>query len=273
MLQAEKPYGRNRESLADLTVKLEDLFRSQPGVKEQDNGELVLPIRGVTQVLKVFFHENGLDQLSEEDESQFSTIIESNPELELTPTHLLAFVAQLTAANSPPPTPPIKDGSDEDEDDYTLHGRGRASHKLSSAIDSRSSSSDSVGTSRYDRPDKARPPRRIPNSPFENRNRQPRGIADPPSSWSGKRPIPPSKRRRSDAGSNYGSDNEVSICIWILFIILFTHLLESRRLYEESKGICISSQSRFSDWKVWIFWNGYSSKKTRVCTSREGGTS
>jgi hypothetical protein len=94
---------------------------------------------------------------------------------------------------------------------YVLGGRGRG-HNRSHSSDSRSSSSDSLYDRRDDGDDSRQYSRRVPPSPFDARARQRAGPVDPPSSWSGRRPAPASRRRRSDAGgSNYGgSDNEVS---------------------------------------------------------------
>ncbi|PVF95565.1 hypothetical protein CPB86DRAFT_776198 [Serendipita vermifera] len=94
---------------------------------------------------------------------------------------------------------------------YVLGGRGRG-HERSGSSSSRSSSSDSHDLGHYDDPDSTRHyGRHVPPSPFDARARQRTAPVEPPSSWAGKRPAPAGRRRRSDAGSNYGgSDNESS---------------------------------------------------------------
>jgi hypothetical protein len=145
---------------------------------------------------------------------------------------LLQFVAQLTA-NMPKDQRighfPRK--SSPNNEAYILGHRGRRYERNGSG-DSRSSSSDSLDARPFDDPDETHSySRRVPPSPFDARTRQRAVPVEPPSSWSGKRPVPAARRRKSDAGSNYGgSDNEVFIshflfhrksltpplvCIWI----------------------------------------------------------
>jgi hypothetical protein len=151
---------------------------------------------------------------TEQDEASLRSITSQNPDLELTPANLLQFVAQLTA-NMPKDQRighfPRK--SSPSNEAYILGHRGRRYERNGSG-DSRSSSSDSLDARPFDDPDETHQySRRVPPSPFDARARQRAGPVEPPSSWSGKRPVPAARRRKSDAGgSNYGgSDNEVFI--------------------------------------------------------------
>jgi hypothetical protein len=151
---------------------------------------------------------------TEQDEASLRSITSQNPDLELTPANLLQFVAQLTA-NMPKDQRighfPRK--SSPSNEAYIIGHRGRRYERNGSG-DSRSSSSDSLDARPFDDPDETHQySRRVPPSPFDARARQRAGPVEPPSSWSGKRPVPAARRRKSDAGgSNYGgSDNEVFI--------------------------------------------------------------
>ncbi|KAG8849946.1 hypothetical protein FRB91_009475 [Serendipita sp. 411] len=209
---SDKLYGRNRESLAGLIELLEEIFRSQPTVRKNADGQLILPVAGVREVLKILFQQANLPEITPDDVAALEAITSTNPDLELTPANLLEFVAQLTA-NIPPDHrfPSVPRRSSPSNEAYVLGGRGRGIQRNGSG-GSRSSSSDSVGMDHLDDPDETQTfSRRVPPSPFDARTRQRAGIAEPPSSWSAKRPVPASRRRRSDAGSNYGgSDNESS---------------------------------------------------------------
>ena len=150
-----------------------------------------------------------------QDEESLEAISITNPELELTPSNLLEFVAQLTA-NMPPehrfPSVPRK--ASPTNEAYILGDRGRT-HGRNGSGGSRSSSSDSLELNHYDDPDETQlSGRRVIPSGFDARARQRTAPVEAPSSWGTKRPVPASRRRRSDAGSNYGgSDNEVRLLI------------------------------------------------------------
>lgn len=213
MQQATDTYGRNRDSVAELQCRLKDLFSSQPGCQEAD-GEVTIPIQQVGHVLRIFLSENDLDPLSPQHEVQIQVLVDSQPSIRLTPAHLFDTLLALTSSKAqeePPPLPP-KDLSPDEDEENTIYYRGRPGS--SSRQHSRSSSSDSVTTAqrRSDEPLRWSGGPETPNSPFENKNRQRSQRIEPPSSWTGgKRPAPASKRRRSDAGSAHGSDNEVRL--------------------------------------------------------------
>ena len=158
-----------------------------------------------------------MPQFTDQDEASLEAITVSNPDLELTPSNLLEFVAQLTA-NMPREKRighfPRK--SSPNNEAYILGDRGRK-HSRRGSGDSRSSSSDSLDARGFDDDDTHNFSRRVPPSPFDVRARQRAGPVEPPSSWSGKRPVPAARRRKSDAGSNYGgSDNEVFIFYFLV---------------------------------------------------------
>jgi hypothetical protein len=173
------------------------------------------------EVLRLLFDQVGMAQLTGEDEDKLEKITSANPEIELDSATLLEFVAQLTA-NMPKSARlggnfPRK--SSPNNEAYILGARGRGYDRNGSG-DSRSSSSDSLDrTYDYDADDT----QRAQASAFDIRARQRGGHAhhvEPPSSWSSRRPVPAARRRRSDAGSNYGdSDNEVGSKL--IFISVF----------------------------------------------------
>lgn len=196
--------------MAGLNEQLEEIFRIQPTVKKRADGTLLLPVTSMREVLRLLFDQVGMAQLTDEDEDKLEKITATNPNIELDPTTLLEFVAQLTA-NMPESAKlgnfPRK--SSPNNEAYILGARGRG-HDRNGSGGSRSSSSDSLDrTFEYDADDT----QRVPPSPFDIRARQRGGLghAEPPSSWA-RRPPPASRRRKSDAGSNYGdSDNEVCL--------------------------------------------------------------
>ncbi|CAG7849354.1 SubName: Full=Uncharacterized protein {ECO:0000313/EMBL:CCA78069.1} [Serendipita indica DSM 11827] len=212
MPQSDQHYGRNRESLAGLIEQLEEIFKSQPTVKKRPDGQLVLPVAGVREVLKILFEQANMPPFNKQDEESLEAIKTTHPELELSPSNLLEFVAQLTA-NMPPENrlPSVPRKASPTNEAYILGDRGRTYGRNESG-GSRSSSSDSLELNHYDDPDETQHfGRRAVPSGFDARARQRTAPVEPPSSWGGKRPVPASRRRRSDAGSNYGgSDNESS---------------------------------------------------------------
>ncbi|KIM20109.1 hypothetical protein M408DRAFT_334134 [Serendipita vermifera MAFF 305830] len=209
-MDEQQHFGRNRESLAGLIEQLEEIFKIQPSVKKKPDGQLVLPVAAVKEVLKILFEQANMPQFTQQDDAALEAITSTNPDLELTPSNLLEFVAQLTA-NMPKDKRMghIPRKSSPNNEAYIIGDRGRK-YGRSGSGDSRSSSSDSLDARGYDDDDTRNFSKRVPPSPFDVRARQRAGHVEPPSSWSGKRPVPAARRRKSDAGgSNYGgSDNE-----------------------------------------------------------------
>ncbi|KAJ3483586.1 hypothetical protein NLI96_g6211 [Meripilus lineatus] len=214
-------YGRNRQSIADLEQVLYTIFTEHPLSKTNDKDEPVIPGDALVDVLRTFSSRSDSgDLLAQEEEDQLSSLLKSNPGLEVTPQILLQFIAAKTTSpkRSPEHSPPMSfsELSDRGRDDQQppAHSHSR-SH-------SRSSSAGSSGTSVYhpsSRPP-SRPPSRGPpvpktpqsaDSPFDRRQRTtPLSGAAAPSSWSRR---PPPSRRRSDAGSHSRtfSDSESSV--------------------------------------------------------------
>ncbi len=134
------------------------------------------------------------------------SLLDTNPDLEITPGLVVGLVAQIAGSLPSPPRSPGKDSGKEssDEDQY------RNSH-------TRSVSNDSTGSTLY--MSQSRPPSRGPTtpglkSPLDSERRQrstPLQSANAPSSWPHKRPAP-AGRRKSDAGNR--SDSEVCSLIY-----------------------------------------------------------
>jgi len=211
-----------RDSIAELHERLFELFEQQPGCQYDENNIPTIAIQEVLPVFHTFLGEIGMPALNTEQIEEVHRFADAAPQLRLTPEVVFQTLLHVTgknadhfeAARSPPrspPRPPPEDPStaewygDEDDEDSALQQRGRDYSRDYNHTDSRSSSRDSVVTS-YQRNngDSGHPP-----SAFDGKNRRRIKPIDPPSSWNQKRPVPASKRRRSDAHSQAGSDTEV----------------------------------------------------------------
>jgi len=211
-----------RDSIAELHERLFELFEQQPGCQYDENNIPTIAIQEVLPVFHTFLGEIGMPALTTEQIEEVHKFADAAPQLRLTPEVVFQTLLHVTgknadhfeAAHSPPRSParqPPKDTSpaewygDEDDEDLALQQRGRDNSRDYSHSDSRSSSRDSNTTS-YQRNngDGSHPP-----SAFDGMNRRRTKPIDPPSSWNQKRPVPASKRRRSDAHSQAGSDTEV----------------------------------------------------------------
>ncbi|KAJ7716337.1 hypothetical protein B0H16DRAFT_458325 [Mycena metata] len=206
-MNTDKPYGRNRDSIADLDLELHNLFLEHPAATIGEDGNPVIPASALVDVFRAFADQYSMELLTADEVRMLEQLIESNPGMEVTPQLALGFIAEKTK-HSPPQSPPMdrtgsgsgSSGSDEE--------RGRGDER--DGDHSRSSSNDSVGTHR----NHSRPPSRGPQtprsaaSPFDTSRRQrstPLGaVVAAPSSWAKR---PPHHRRKSDAGSR--SDSEV----------------------------------------------------------------
>ncbi|KAF7332770.1 hypothetical protein MKEN_00160700 [Mycena kentingensis (nom. inval.)] len=188
MSREPKMYGRNRASVADLELELNNLFLEHPDAVTNENDEPVIPATALIDVFRSFAADNGAELLSEEEMGMFQALLETNPGLEVTPQLALGFIAQRTKS-SPPATPGVSDEG----------MRGRQEERQTSPSQSRSSSNDSTGTSR----NHSRPPSRGMPSPFDASRRQrstPLGVGgNAPSSWTKR---PPHHRRKSETGSD-----------------------------------------------------------------------
>ncbi|KAJ2917356.1 hypothetical protein MD484_g3073, partial [Candolleomyces efflorescens] len=196
----DKPYGRNRQSIADIEESLYSIFDNHPKSHPNPDGEPVIPADALVDVLKSFSSAfNGVALLSDEEQAMLVELLKNNPGLEVSPGILLQFIAQKTAVTPSPPDSPGDDDAPQLPDPARLDDRDM-DHR-------RSPSADSDGP--YSRPPSRGPPQTPGSgkSPFDAERRQrstPLGAA-PPSSWS-KRPTP-ARRRKSDAGSRSDSEN------------------------------------------------------------------
>ncbi|KII89877.1 hypothetical protein PLICRDRAFT_138217 [Plicaturopsis crispa FD-325 SS-3] len=212
-------YGRNRQSIADIQAQLEEIFEQHPLSHTNSAGEAVVPGDSLVDIFRAFSEVyDDVELMTDTELGMLKQLLQVNPGLEVTPAMLLQFIATRTT-NSPQGSPPA-------EDDAHLPDRGRDFDRDGTYNHhSRSSSNDSNGTSVYrprSRQSSVGPPvpPKTPTtangqasiSPLDASRRQrstPLGNAAP-SSWTTKRPMPPS-RRKSDAGSHHGralSDSE-----------------------------------------------------------------
>ncbi len=144
--------------------------------------------------------------MTRDEEEQLTSLISSNPGLQVTPQVLIQFIAMQTTTGdnqSPDPSPPPQ--SSPDEFDY----RGRMEERDYDGYNSRSSSRDSTAT--YHRSSSRGPPATPRESVFDSGRRQRTTPLNnnAPSSWTRR---PPPSRRKSDAGQGHNralSDSEV----------------------------------------------------------------
>lgn len=208
-------YGRNRLSIADIESDLHDLIANHPRSHVNDEGEPVIPAEALVDIFTSYRgSHNSVELLSKEEEEMFLQFIQASPGLEATTKVLVEFIAFRTGSGDKAPESALS--SDEGSESDSPH-RGRRIRGVVYKATSRSSSSDSVGTSVYRPP--SRPPSNGPPVPpktpslrdsvFDTSKRQRSTplVNNAPSSWA-KRPAPAS-RRKSDAGRG-GSDSEVS---------------------------------------------------------------
>lgn len=191
-------YGRHRDSIADIEGRLHDIICGHPEVHiPEDGGEPCVPSRAMADIFRTFQAEYGGTLVDEAELDLISQFVENSPSIDVvTPSMLLAFVAQKTSST---PSPPMD--NDNGMDDTMTRS------------DSRHSSSDSIHTSNGF--SGSRPPSRGPpqtpksTSAFDKRLGQRAPPLTPsqnaPSSWA--RPTP--KRRKSDASGGSRSDSEV----------------------------------------------------------------
>ena len=208
-------YGRNRLSIADIEGDLQNLIKDHPRSHVNDEGEPVVPAEALVDILASYrLSHDDVQLLSKEEEVMFLEFIRASPGLEATTKVLVEFIAFRTASGDKPPESALS--SDEGSESDLPH-RGRLGRDVVYKATSRSSSSDSIGTSVYrppSRPPSTGPPvpPKTPNlrdSVFDTSKRQRATplVNNAPSSWT-KRPAP-AARRKSDAGRGE-SDSEVS---------------------------------------------------------------
>ncbi|KAI8969509.1 hypothetical protein BD414DRAFT_525819, partial [Trametes punicea] len=198
-------YGRNRQSIADLEQEINELFQEHPESHLNESNEPVIPGDALVDVLRTFSrNHNSVELMTPDEEEQLTSLIASNPGLQVTPQVLLQFIAMQTTISprhSPQGSPP--------PDANSFADRGRSEERDYDDMHSRSSSRDSEGT--YYRSSSRAPsvgPKTPRESPFESSRRQRTTPlnTNAPSSWSRR---PPPSRRKSDAGHNRAlSDSE-----------------------------------------------------------------
>ncbi|KAH8831241.1 hypothetical protein DL96DRAFT_1667632 [Flagelloscypha sp. PMI_526] len=200
----EETYGRNRDSIADIETRLQDIISTHPyaipGTDPED--EPTVPSRFMVDIFRTFQSEYGGQLLDDNELELIAQFVEQSETIDfVSPSMLLGFIAQKTNTSPSPPS------SQEN-----LEFRGREELSIGGSA-SRNSSTDSTRTSNaYGGGGGSRPPSRGPPatprapSALDRRQRStPLGQQmNAPSSWS--RPTP--KRRKSDAGSR--SDSESS---------------------------------------------------------------
>ncbi|CAE7218772.1 unnamed protein product [Rhizoctonia solani] len=207
--------GRNLASLADIE-QLTSVFEANPNVEKNEDGVPVIPAAELPAIVAELSSQYGVVLMSTEEVQALKDVLPTSSGTKLTPQQLLALVAELAAARTSPsaPPPPPQDDPRSDSsgasspDADALKGRGEISTPHRRPPRTPSSMSLRSNT----------PGNTTPSSPFDSQMRQ-RSIPlsnQAPSSWS-RKPLPASKRRKSDAGSTSGnrssSDNESSPAI------------------------------------------------------------
>lgn len=212
---AQISYGRHRKSIANIEEELHTLISEHARSHLNENGEPVIPGDALVDIIASFSEShNDAELMSKEEENQLTQFLASNDGIEATPKVLVEFIALRTTTTETTAEEAFVAASvsDEGSDNESPDDRGRVEDRGYYNQNSRSSSTDSIGTSVYrpmSRPASRGPPT-TPNgnsdSVFDTSKRQRSTPLAAPSSWA-KRP-PPAHRRKSDAGRN-SSDSEV----------------------------------------------------------------
>lgn len=169
--------------------------------------------------------------MSPQEMDMLKNLVADNPEIRVTPTIMLQFIAEKTRHSPPSHSNESFNGFGADEDDMTLHNssftRGREDELevedlMFGRRRSHSRSSSNGSSHAISRPPSRGAPQTPAKSPsiFDTTRRQRSTplVNNAPSSWSTKRPTP-AKRRKSDAGSR--SDSEVrhtALCVRHAFV-------------------------------------------------------
>ncbi|EJD35443.1 hypothetical protein AURDEDRAFT_188738 [Auricularia subglabra TFB-10046 SS5] len=207
----QSTFGRNRESIADIEGQLIEIFTDHPDADLSTPDKPSVPGHALFDILNEFSDAHGGLALFEPDEEQaLKGILDSNPELRVSPDLILGFLAQVTPAGAHPSPPAVEDHSEEeefiqdDEGDITTRAPpgGFGAH-------SRSSSRSTTRGSRQASPERSFEPKTPKSDAFHSRQRS-TPIQPAPTSW---KPQSNYRRRRSSAGSQgrpHISDNESS---------------------------------------------------------------
>ena len=227
----------NRDSVADLEAELYDLFDSHHLSHQDENGEPRVPAEALVDVIRTFGeHHDGMQLLTDDEESKLTVFVEANPGLEVTPNILLTFLRALTQTS--PAVGGTGSGGSRSGSGGSNSGSGRdtsSDDEVDGMLDESfrtedgeadrsgpSSRSSSLGRKKAMSVSTGSLPPKTPNagsfseSPFDHSKRQRTaplthsGAA--PSSWNARR-VPTHARRRSDASASGRamSDSEVRI--------------------------------------------------------------
>ncbi|KZS92535.1 hypothetical protein SISNIDRAFT_550525 [Sistotremastrum niveocremeum HHB9708] len=192
-------YGRHRESVEDIEEELMDIFLSHPDAELNEHEVPDIPSAAVPSILKTWAEQHGSEDLLSEDElNQFMELLTTHSIDRVQPALIMGIVA---VRGNDSPRKELPDPPEEYHEHEGFHGEG---HSRSASIESTGTSVGPPVPPKWSSP---------PESPFEAKNRQrSQPLNAPPSSWSGRRPVPASHvRRRSDADSTSGyalSDSE-----------------------------------------------------------------
>ena len=172
------------------------------------SGQPCINADDIVDVIREFSRRYGGDDLMSDFEIQsLRRLLDDHPNLMCTPNTLIQFVAHKVG-----PSSERENAGEEDE-------RGRTAQLIEGASSDRSSSNESTGTRRATSRPPAPPPPQTPvaarPSVFDRRQRStPIAQANPPSSFSHRRPMPASRRRSIDGAT---SDSEVRTPYYALF--------------------------------------------------------
>ena len=200
------------------------MFSHHPSSLTNEQGEVCVPGEYILEILHTFSHNHHFDLLDPNEEEQLKTLVDSNPDIQVSPSILVQLIAHRTASVLPstptrdsPDRSPFLDSDFESSDEEGGRLSDFGSDYGPERSHSRASSNGSQGTSvQYSgsRPP-SRPPSRGPpvppktpigDSPFDtSRRRRGAPVENAPSSWYRTRPP---TRRKSDASRNL-SDSEV----------------------------------------------------------------
>ncbi|KAG9124068.1 hypothetical protein FRC07_012979 [Ceratobasidium sp. 392] len=216
-------YGRNRDSIADIEERLSEIFETISSTATNEEGVPVIPASELPTILAEYSKRHGARLLSADGEVQLRSMLDANPDAQLTPALTISLVAGLTKSasddNPAPlsskddPSDPRSDSSGVSSPDTNLRGRGEGTPHRPPPLSRTSSNSSFHATNAPATPLSSG--RMTSSSPFDStaRRRSTPLSTGAPSAWT-RKPLPASRRRKSDAGSNNGnksgSENENS---------------------------------------------------------------
>ncbi|QRW03838.1 hypothetical protein RhiLY_02837 [Ceratobasidium sp. AG-Ba] len=216
-------HGRNRESLADIEEQLTELFAAMPSTTVDENDVPVLPKDDLPAMFAEYAKRHGTQLLSAEGEVALQQFLDANPDYKVTPAFMLQLIATVTPSKSastenPAPQPPDdspkdprSDSSGASSPDADFRARGEGDSGYAGHLSRQSSNSSFHGVAAPSTP--LQSGRIASASPFDStaRRRSTPLSTGAPSAWT-RKPLPASRRRKSDAGSASGnrssSDNE-----------------------------------------------------------------